>query len=94
MGRGVSTRYRDASANGNAAGGSCHHHWVIDMAKGPVSKGRCEVCGASAEFHNFLSDCLANKNEESYEQWLAKEGRQERKRAKARRGSMSAIGED
>lgn len=94
MGRGISTVSRADGARHNVGSGSCHHHWVIDMAKGPVSRGRCEVCGTSRDFHNFISDCLANKNEESYEQWLAREGRQERKRGKARRGSMSAIGED
>jgi hypothetical protein len=94
MGRGISTAHREASANGNVARGSCPHHWVIDMAQGPVSKGKCEVCGTSREFHNFLSDCLANKNEESYEQWLAKEGRQERKRAKGGRSAVYAMGED
>jgi hypothetical protein len=93
MGRGVSTAYRNGGAKRNVASGSCHHHWVIDMAKGPVSKGRCEVCGTSKEFPNFLSDCLAIKNEESYEQWLAREGRQERKRAKAGRSPIYPIEE-
>lgn len=94
MGRGVSTAYRDGGAKRDVASRSCHHHWVIDMAQGPVSRGRCEFCGTRKDFRNYLSDCLANKNEESYEQWLAREGRQERKRAKAGRGTMSAMGED
>ena len=93
MGRGVSTEYRNGGAKRSVASRSCNHHWVIDMAQGPVSKGRCELCGTNKDFHNFLSDCMANRNEESYEQWLAKEGRLERKRAKAGRGAMSLVEE-
>src|SRR4030042_5203077 len=71
----------------------CQHHWVIDMAEGPVSKGRWETCGIQREFHNFLSDCLAANDKETYEQWLARQGQQERRRARAKRGGIFAAGE-
>ena len=32
----------------------CVHYWVIDVPSGPVSKGRCRLCGESAEFSNYL----------------------------------------
>lgn len=32
----------------------CRHHWVIDSALGPVSKGRCRNCGIEKEFKNYL----------------------------------------
>lgn len=31
---------------------TCRHYWVIESAKGPVSKGVCKFCGAQKEFHN------------------------------------------
>ena len=30
----------------------CAHHWVIDAATGPVSRGTCKVCGEVREFRN------------------------------------------
>jgi len=36
----------------------CYHHWVIETADGPVSKGRCRLCDAEKEFRNYLQDCL------------------------------------
>ncbi len=32
----------------------CHHHWLIDAAGGPTSKGICRVCGAERQFKNSL----------------------------------------
>ncbi len=31
---------------------TCRHYWVIESARGPVSKGVCKFCGAQREFHN------------------------------------------
>ena len=31
---------------------SCRHYWIIESARGPVSKGVCKFCGAQKEFHN------------------------------------------
>ena len=72
----------------------CQHHWVIDMAAGPVSKGRCQTCGMHREFPNYLSDCLAGNDKETYERWLARQGQQGRRRARTKRGSIFAAGED
>ena len=33
---------------------SCPHHWIIEMASGPVSKGRCRLCGEEREFSNSV----------------------------------------
>lgn len=30
----------------------CHHFWVIDVANGPSSLGKCRVCGEKREFLN------------------------------------------
>ncbi len=32
----------------------CTHHWVIETPDGPVSIGRCRVCGEEREFNNSL----------------------------------------
>ncbi len=31
---------------------TCAHHWVIDTPAGPLSKGRCKLCGLDREFRN------------------------------------------
>ncbi|MCH8939499.1 MAG: hypothetical protein IIC27_00035 [Chloroflexi bacterium] len=31
---------------------TCSHHWVIDTPAGPLSKGRCKLCGLDREFRN------------------------------------------
>ena len=32
----------------------CVHYWIIDVPAGPVSKGKCRLCGESQEFKNYL----------------------------------------
>lgn len=32
----------------------CHHHWLIDVANGEVSKGVCKFCGAQQDFANWV----------------------------------------
>jgi hypothetical protein len=34
----------------------CKHHWVIEPASGPFSKGKCRICGESREFRNYLEE--------------------------------------
>ena len=34
----------------------CHHYWVIEVANGPTSQGRCKHCGASKEFLNAFPE--------------------------------------
>ena len=31
---------------------ACAHHWVIDAPAGPLSHGRCKLCGQNREFRN------------------------------------------
>ena len=31
---------------------TCSHHWVIDTPAGPLSHGRCKLCGLDREFRN------------------------------------------
>jgi len=40
------------------------HHWIIEEASGPLSKGRCKTCGASRDFKNWLEDTDFITNEE------------------------------
>ena len=30
----------------------CTHHWVIETSNGPISIGRCRLCGEEREFNN------------------------------------------
>ena len=32
----------------------CVHYWVIDVPSGPVSGGKCRLCGEIREFRNYL----------------------------------------
>jgi hypothetical protein len=55
----------------------CTHHWIIGRATASVSSGECRVCGAQRQFPNYLSDCLANPDKESYQEWLNRQEWQE-----------------
>ncbi len=33
---------------------ACPHHWEIESANGPISKGTCRVCGEEREFNNSV----------------------------------------
>jgi hypothetical protein len=84
----------ERTAEERVSGGGCQHHWVIDAAAGPVSSGRCQSCGTQRRFHNYLPDCLADKDRETYEGWLAKHSQNERRRARAKRGTASLLDDD
>ncbi len=30
----------------------CPHHWLIETPDGPISKGKCQLCGEEREFNN------------------------------------------
>jgi len=34
----------------------CHHHWIIEVANGPKSRGVCKYCGETREFFNAIPD--------------------------------------
>ena len=33
---------------------ACRHHWIIEAAAGPTSRGRCKRCGEERQFTNSL----------------------------------------
>jgi|GEM_PF-4736900 len=33
----------------------CRHHWLIENSDGPLTMGRCKLCGEEKEFANHLS---------------------------------------
>ena len=41
---------------------TCAHHWIIDPASGPESKGRCKKCGAEMVFQNYWNDEVFKEN--------------------------------
>lgn len=65
----------------------CEHFWVIETANGPVSSGVCRLCGSRREFFNYLSDCLADKDRDRFEEWVVKQGREK----VGRRGSLEKL---
>ena len=40
----------------------CTHHWLIETAAGPVSKGMCRFCGEEREFSNSAGYMVRNWN--------------------------------
>lgn len=34
----------------------CAHHWIIEPANGPVSRGVCQTCKEIKDFKNFADD--------------------------------------
>lgn len=34
----------------------CVHHWIIEPAIGPTSKGKCKICGEERTFLNIVED--------------------------------------
>jgi len=42
----------------------CCHHWLIESAAGPVSKGVCRYCGMQNEFNNYFSEYLKVNKEQ------------------------------
>ena len=42
----------------------CAHYWIIETAEGPVSKGKCQLCGEKREFNNSVGYGLTNWNSE------------------------------
>lgn len=40
------------------------HRWLIDEAKGPMSRGVCRVCGAERAFRNWVAQADFSTAEE------------------------------
>ena len=34
----------------------CRHYWVIEVANGPVSRGKCKYCGEKKDFLNAFPE--------------------------------------
>ena len=34
--------------------GICRHHWCIEAPAGPISHGKCRLCGETQEFKNGI----------------------------------------
>lgn len=50
--RAETPRQTEAKPSANA----CRHHWLIESASGPTSRGVCKVCGARNEFYNAIPE--------------------------------------
>jgi hypothetical protein len=53
-------------------GSTCHHYWLIEIAKGPKSRGQCKYCGVKKEFMNYLTDdfCWEGRTKDKSEPML------------------------
>jgi len=75
----AATVCEDAKVEGPAATHTvqpgCKHYWDIDRAIAQVSNGTCKLCGSHKQFPNYLSDCIAGPDKESYLGWLIKQER-------------------
>ena len=40
---------------------TCRHHWVIEVPNGPLSAGRCKICGSVRDFCNNPEDARIDK---------------------------------
>ena len=50
----VTMRERVAEERLEESVSRCRHHWLIDVAGGPTSKGVCRLCGTERQFRNYL----------------------------------------
>ena len=42
---------------------TCCHHWIIETANGPISRGVCRNCFESREFKNSVFDIERDAND-------------------------------
>jgi len=52
----------------------CHHHWAIEEANGPTSKGVCKLCGTERVFYNSLPQFSYFKRESQESGIAGREG--------------------
>ena len=73
MKRDVAIAPKPLEAKRQVGGSACHHYWLIEIAKGPKSKGRCKHCGVKREFMNYLSEdyCWEGRTKEKAEPLLS-----------------------
>ena len=53
----------------------CPHHWIIERASGPTSKGVCRLCGAEKEFLNYVEKGSWDDDRPSYREVARKSSR-------------------
>lgn len=41
---------------------NCRHHWLIERALGPTSRGICRFCGAEKIFLNIVEETESKSN--------------------------------
>ena len=72
MKRNVATAPRPLESKRHVDGAACHHYWLIEIAKGPKSRGRCKYCGVKREFTNYLSEdyCWEGRTKDKAEPML------------------------
>ena len=44
----------ELDSGGTAVAVGCRHYWIIEPAAGPTSDGRCQICGRTKTFNNFV----------------------------------------
>ena len=44
----------------------CNHFWVIEIANGPRSRGKCKFCGESKDFYNSITDINDPKRKSNF----------------------------
>ncbi len=49
-------QHNSAAAGQDQSVAPCRHHWVIEPANGPVSRGVCQVCEETREFKNSIGE--------------------------------------
>ena len=59
----VSIQVRNDGLDGNL----CRHHWVIEVAAGPVSNGYCMRCEIIREFKNYIERAPRPEDDEIVE---------------------------
>lgn len=72
---------------GVAEKSECHHHWVISVARGPLSSGYCKVCGLHKDFKNYPSDHMGMEDE--FRSWIGK-GKQDKEKEELDTGEYAA----
>ena len=72
MKRNVAIAPRPSEGKRQVDGTTCNHYWLIEIAKGPKSRGRCKYCGSKREFMNYLTDdyCWEGKIKDKAEPML------------------------
>lgn len=53
----------------------CRHHWIIESASGPTSKGVCRLCGAEKQFLNYVGQGSWDDDRPSYREASRKSSR-------------------